>query len=70
MTPATVSGLEDGYISVVLDQQPWLQGFLPIMQICLTKQYGFSGLHIDTGGALITKANVGAIASLINQGIR
>ncbi|MEJ2291672.1 MAG: substrate-binding domain-containing protein [Deinococcales bacterium] len=70
MTPATVSGIEDGYISVVLDQQPWLQGFLPIMQICLTKQYGFSGLHIDTGGALITKQNIKAIAPLVDQGIR
>ena len=70
MTPATISGIEDGYISVVLDQQPWLQGFLPIMQICLTKEYLFSGLHIDTGGALITKQNVKSIASLVDQGIR
>ncbi|HKI56243.1 MAG TPA: substrate-binding domain-containing protein [Trueperaceae bacterium] len=70
MTPATVSGIKDGYISVVLDQQPWLQGFLPIMQICLTKQYGFSGLHIDTGGALVTKDNIDQIASLVDQGIR
>jgi simple sugar transport system substrate-binding protein len=70
MTPATVSGIEDGYISVVLDQQPWLQGFLPIMQICLTKQYGFSGLHIDTGAALIDKSNIDFIAPLAQQQIR
>ncbi len=70
MTPATVSGIKDGYISVVLDQQPWLQGFLPIMQICLTKEYGFSGLHIDTGGALVTKDNIDAISALVDQGIR
>jgi simple sugar transport system substrate-binding protein len=40
------------------------------MQICLTKEYGFSGLHIDTGGALVTKDNIDQIASLVDQGIR
>lgn len=70
MTPATIKGIQEGWISVVLDQQPWLQGFLPILQICLTKLYDFSGLHIDTGGALITKANINMIAPLVDKGIR
>jgi len=36
----TVAGIKNGYIGLVSDQQPYLQGFLPILQSCLTKKYG------------------------------
>jgi hypothetical protein len=32
--------------------------------------YGFSGLHIDTGGGLISKDNIDLIAPLAEKGIR
>ena len=35
---ATVQGIKDGYISLVIDQQQYLQGFLAVEQLCLTKQ--------------------------------
>jgi simple sugar transport system substrate-binding protein len=54
----------------VLDQQPFLQGFLPIVQICLSAKYGFAGLHIDTGASIITKDNIDFVAPLAEQGIR
>jgi len=65
-----VKGLQDGAIAVVLDQQPFLQGYLPIMQLYLTSKFGFAGINVDTGAALITKDNVGAVASLAKDGIR
>ena len=37
MSPATVQGIQDGYISLVIDQQEWLQGYFGIEQLCLTK---------------------------------
>jgi len=40
------------------------------MQIYLTKLYGFSGLHIDTGGGLISKDNIDLVAPLAEKGIR
>ncbi len=49
LSAATVDAIRKGYVDVILDAQPWLTGYLPILQICLTKKYGFSGLHIDTG---------------------
>ena len=70
LSPATVDAIKKGYTGVVLDQQPWLQGYLPILQICLTKKYGFSGLHIDTGAALIDKTNIDFVAPLAQKGIR
>jgi simple sugar transport system substrate-binding protein len=61
---ATIQGIKDGWIQFTNDQQEWLQGYLPVLQICLTKKYGFSGLHIDTGAGFITKDNVESVAAL------
>jgi simple sugar transport system substrate-binding protein len=70
LSPATVNGIESGYISLVSDQQPYLQGYLPILQICMTKKYDFSGLDINTGTGLIDKSNVNQIKSLVDKKIR
>ncbi len=67
---ATVQGIKDGYISLVIDQQQYLQGFEAVQQLCLTEKYGFSGLFINTGGGFIDKTNIDAIAPLVNQQIR
>jgi simple sugar transport system substrate-binding protein len=70
LSAATVDAIRKGYVGVVLDQQPYLQGYIPILQACLAKKYGFSGLHIDTGAALIDKTNIEFVAPLAQQGIR
>jgi simple sugar transport system substrate-binding protein len=67
---ATVQGIKDGYVSLVIDQQQYLQGFEAVEQLCLTKMYGFSGLFINTGGGFIDKDNVDMIAPLVEQQIR
>jgi len=70
LSPATADGISKGYISLVIDQQEWLQGYLPILQICLTKVYGFSGLDINTGAGFVNKSNVAMIAPLAAKNIR
>lgn len=70
LSAATASAIKEGWVGAVLDQQPWLQGYLPILQICLTKKYGFAGLHIDTGAAIIDATNIDFVAPLAEQGIR
>jgi len=70
LSPATVTALRGGWTDLVIAQQPWLQGYLPILQICLTKVYGFSGLHIDTGGGFASKENVDLLAPLAEKNIR
>jgi simple sugar transport system substrate-binding protein len=70
LSAATASAIKDGWVGAVLDQQPWLQGYLPVLQICLAKKYGFAGLHIDTGAAIIDKTNIDFVAPLAEKGIR
>lgn len=70
LSPATVEAIRSGYTDLVIDQQQWLQGYLPILQICLTKQFAFSGLHVDTGGGFASMDNVDVLAPLVEQVIR
>lgn len=70
LSPRTVEAIRGGWTDLVIDQQQWLQGYLPILQICLAKKYNFSGLHIDTGAGFAHKDNIEALAALVEQGIR
>lgn len=70
LSPATLAAVRGGWVNLVIDQQPWLQGYLPILQICMTKVYGFSGLHIDTGGGFAGKDNIEFLAPLVEKEVR
>lgn len=70
LSPATIDGIEKGYISVSFDQVLYLQGYYPIQQIYLTYNYLIPGLHINTGVGVVTPDNIAAIAPLIEEGIR
>jgi simple sugar transport system substrate-binding protein len=70
LAPATIDGLEDGWITVVLDQQLYLQGFLPVTQCVLSKKYGFTGLAVNTGSGVVTPDTIGELIPLIEAGIR
>ncbi len=70
LSPATVAAIQGGWTNLVIDQQEWLQGYLPILQLCLTKVYGFSGLDINTGAGFVDKSNVDFIAPLAAKNIR
>jgi simple sugar transport system substrate-binding protein len=70
LSPATIAAIRGGWTDLVIDQQPWLQGYFPILQVCLTKVYGFSGLHINTGAGFAHKDNVEFLAPLAEKEIR
>ena len=70
LNSATVEAIREGWVDLVLDQQPFLQGYLPVLQICLTEKYRFAGLHIDTGAGFVDRENVEALAPLVAQQIR
>lgn len=70
LSEETVAGIKNGYVGLVHDQQPYLQGYLPILQACLTKKYGFAGLYIDTGVGLVDISNIENLEPLAKQKIR
>jgi simple sugar transport system substrate-binding protein len=65
----TVTLLNDGFIQVTIDQQPYLQGFLPIMELYLYKaSKGLSGIaDVDTGLKFVTTSNIKGYAQNPNS---
>ncbi|OYT62986.1 MAG: hypothetical protein B6U69_00325 [Thermofilum sp. ex4484_15] len=70
LTPGSVKAIRDGYLQLIIDQQPYLQGFLTVLNLFLSKKYGFAGLYIDTGGAIIGRWNVEQVEKLVKAGYR
>jgi len=70
LTPGSVAALKSGYLQLIIDQQPYLQGFMTVLNLFLNKKYGFAGLYIDTGGGLIDASNVAFVEKLTEEGYR
>jgi simple sugar transport system substrate-binding protein len=68
--PAALEQMKAGYIQRVVDQQPYLQGYLGIHQLDLIRKYGLSGWDVDTGRGIVRPEDVDAILELSQQGIR
>ncbi|WP_421726219.1 sugar ABC transporter substrate-binding protein [Bauldia sp.] len=62
--------MEAGYIQVQVDQQPYMQGFMPVMQVYLAKTVGLSPSDIDTGQGLVFVEDVPELWDLSRQGVR
>lgn len=62
--------MEAGYIQVQVDQQPYMQGFLPVMQAYLAHTIGLSPANVDTGQGLVVQADVAALKDLAAKGLR
>ncbi len=69
-SPAVIDGFKKGYIQLTSDQQPFLQGYLPIESLCLSKIYGLAPLTVDTGAGFVNASNYQAVADLANKGLR
>jgi simple sugar transport system substrate-binding protein len=70
LSPATVEAIRGGWTDLVIDQQQWLQGYLSVLQICLTDNFAFTGLQIDTGAGFAYAENVELLADLVERQIR
>jgi simple sugar transport system substrate-binding protein len=66
LSPSILTSIKSGAIIATVDQQPYQQGFLSVMELALQMKYGLQPASINTSnGALITKSNVDAVTSLV-----
>jgi len=70
MSGNAIEAIRGGWLQLVIDQQQYLQGYFGVLQICLTHNYGFAGLQIDTGAGFADKNNVEQLAALVAKQIR
>jgi simple sugar transport system substrate-binding protein len=59
--PAQQEALRSGDLTGALGQQPFLQGFWPVMQLYLQIDRGIAAANLDTRAQLVTQDNVGAV---------
>ncbi len=70
LNPAVLQAIQEGYVQLTADQQPFLQGYLPILSLCLQKKWLFSPLSYDTAASFITKDNYQPFIQEVKDGIR
>ncbi len=70
LVPPVIDGIKSGYVTLTIDQQPYLQGFLPIIQLVLMKKYALGSWDVNTGNAIVDKSNVAIVEELSKKGYR
>ena len=58
LVPEVVDNILAGRTSAVVDQQPFWEGFLPIVLIAYSVRYGLAPADFDSGNALIDRENI------------
>ena len=69
-SPQIVQAFKDGWVQLTSDQQPFLQGYLPILSLCQQKVYGLGAMSVDTGAGFVNAENIGTVADLAIEGLR
>jgi simple sugar transport system substrate-binding protein len=73
ITPKVLKDIEAGTVLFAVDQQQYLQGYLPIVFLKLFKQNANTvggGLPVLTGPGFVDKSNAGTVAKLADAGTR
>ena len=57
VNPRIMENINAGLTTASVDQQPFLQGFLPIMFVALNQRYGIQPSDLNTGVGIVDKSN-------------
>jgi len=69
-SPQIVDAFKNGWVQLTADQQPFQQGYLPILSLCQQVVYGLAPINVDTGAGFVTTENYTAVADLATKGLR
>lgn len=69
-SPQIVEAFKQGWVQLTADQQPFLQGYMPILSLCQQVVYGLAPIDVDTGAGFVTPENYEAVADLATEGLR
>ena len=69
-SPQIIDAFKNGWVQLTSDQQPFLQGYMPILSLCQQVVYGLGPMNVDTGAGFVTADNYEAVATLATEGLR
>jgi simple sugar transport system substrate-binding protein len=68
MSGAIADGIKSGAVKWAIDQQPYLQGYLPVVLLSAYTRYGVQVPHnVNSGPGFITKDNIEKVAKLAGE---
>ncbi len=68
LSPEIAKAIKDGTVTFAIDQQPFLQGYLPVVALTLYSRYGIiPGNNINSGPGFVTKQNVALVEKLAGE---
>jgi simple sugar transport system substrate-binding protein len=73
LSPEVLDALEEKRLIFAVDQQPFLQGYLPVLFLAQRARYGLSPPRerlVGTGPSFVTEREAARVRELIRQGIR
>lgn len=70
LTPEILRMVKAGTIAFTVDQQPYVQGFYPVVQLALYCRYGIRPSSLDAGATVITREDVDKVLKLSASGYR
>jgi simple sugar transport system substrate-binding protein len=65
-----IQDFREGWVQLTSDQQPWLQGYMPVLSLCQQVKFGLGALNVDTGAGFIDTSNFEKVATLAIAGLR
>lgn len=69
-SPQIVEAFDGGWVQLTADQQPFQQGYLPILNLCEQVVYGLGPINVDTGNGFVTHDNYKQVGDLAKEGLR
>ena len=70
MSPEILRLVKAGVIRFTIDQQPYCQGYYPVVQMALYCRYGIPPADIDTGTGIVTAENADRVVDLSREHYR
>src|SRR5205823_5918344 len=64
LAPATLNCIQGGTDKFTLVQQPFVQGYMAVVDLYLKAKYGMTPSNINTGTAVVTAANAAQFTAL------
>ena len=64
----TANYIQQGVITLAINQQPYLQGYYTVMALALQTKFGLRPADINTGTFFVTKDNINDVLTLIKEG--
>lgn len=70
LSPGILKAVKAGHVRFTIDQQPYVQGYYPVVQLALYCRYGIMPYDMDAGAGIITADQVDSVLRLSEKGYR